>query len=73
MTLQWIKKESWDCIGINNVSLKIQEFGQQYKTQIVVSKLNPQKTLPNEHFRVEVWYNLDSSCYIINAFSLDYM
>lgn len=73
MTMQWFKKASKDCIGINTVQYAIQTYEQEFNTQIVVSKLNPQKTYPNENFRVEVWTHLESGCTIIVAYSLDYV
>lgn len=68
----WNLDESIECIGTQAFWTTINNFIQKYKTQIVLTHV-PQNYQTNlDKYCVEVWYNFDSMCRVINGYTLEY-
>ena len=63
--LDWIRKESITCIGLNELNIKIQYYCSAYKTNLVASKIETNFAKAEDKYELEVWYNFASKCNVI--------
>jgi len=70
--LMWNRDTKVECIGTNALWNYINSFVQQYKTNIVLTKINQNYRSNLDKYCIEVWYNFDSGCRLINAYTLEY-
>lgn len=63
--LDWIRKESITCTGLNELNSKIQYYCGEYKTNLVASKVKTNFAKSTDKYELEVWYNFASKCNVI--------